>query len=241
MALVLSALAFDALAAGEAIRRDAGAVAREIFDDPEFWWKGIESIQGPDVPAPPIEYLARAVRWLARRVIDLLRILWPSGHPLGFMNLSRYVVWAVLILWLVSLVVRWRDLWVWIKPKLRSAGPVGPADRVSTALPDVARLLEQASMALDTGDGESVVRFGFLAVIAWLETHDLIPANRARTNREHLEALRESPAVPFREGFRRLARPYERVWYGQQTIAIGDARSFLSDCRTFMVDGAVAS
>jgi hypothetical protein len=216
-------------------------MAREVFRAPEFWWKKVERIHGPDVPAPLLDTLVRAGRWVLHAIGSLLQLLWPSGSPLALTNVLRYVALAVVIVWLVWLATRWREVWRWITPKVAAAPSVTSGGAVSTALPDVARLLDQAGTALEREQAESVVRFGFLAVIAWLTTHGLIPANRAHTNREHLDALHHPRAAPFREGFRRLALPYERVCYGQRAMTIDDARTFLADCRTLMADDAVPS
>lgn len=228
-------------APAEATRPDARAVAREVFRDPEFWWKHIATIHGPDEAAPRLGFLERAGRGLVRAVRGFLRLVWPRGSPFDVANVTRYLVWVVLIVGLAFLVLRWRALWLWIRPTGGRAEPPASGGGGSTGLSDTTRLLEDAALALERGRADAAVRLGFLAVIAWLETTGLVPANPARTNREHLHALRHARIAGVGERFRRLALPYERVCYGERAATLDEAHAFLSDCRTLMAVETVPS
>ena len=65
------------------------------------------------------------------------------------------------------------------------------------------------------------MRYLYLAALLRLDERGLLRYDRALTNREYLERVRENPAL--RERLRPIVDTFDRVWYGHAQL---DAEGF---------------
>jgi len=81
--------------------------------------------------------------------------------------------------------------------------------------------LDQAGGLARGGDYRTAVRYLYLSALLWLDERDLLRYDRALTNREYLERLRDNAAL--RERLRPVVETFDRVWYGHAAL---DAEGF---------------
>ncbi|MEN9937740.1 MAG: hypothetical protein RLZZ387_4319 [Chloroflexota bacterium] len=77
--------------------------------------------------------------------------------------------------------------------------------------------LDQAGETIRAGDSRSAVRYLYLAALLWLDERGQLRYDRALTNREYLEHVRDNPEL-----FGRLApivATFDRVWYGHAALS----------------------
>ena len=212
---------------------DPALAAREVFQDQDFWWKRVET---PTVSTSWITAILRAVgdflgrilseigQWLARLLRSLFRMLGGSAEA------GTLIVWVV-----VALLLAWA-LWKILPALIRWLG-AGPPDSQQgrtrwQALPEPVDLLEEAGHAFKWGKYAEAVRLALLALIARLEKEGLLRYDTSRTNREYQRELRDRAELAA--SFGRLARIYERVWYGGSPAGREEAEQALGLCRTMI-------
>ena len=81
--------------------------------------------------------------------------------------------------------------------------------------------LDQAGGLARGGDYRTAVRYLYISALLWLDERDILRYDRALTNREYLERVRDNPAL--RERMTPIVETFDRVWYGHLPI---DAESF---------------
>jgi hypothetical protein len=210
---------------------DPAAAARDVFQDPAFWWKRIEPRRTSN---SWLDSLLAALRDLVNRILDAVGELigWILGRLFGAFSgassAGRIVVWlaiAALLAWaiwkLYPVIVRW----------LRGGAPVPalPRQEVSwQTLAEASDLYTQAGQAFGAGQYAEAIRLALLALIARLEKQGLLRYDTTRTNREYQRELR--PQVELAACFGELARIYERVWYGRLPAGHADAELALGLC-----------
>ena len=65
------------------------------------------------------------------------------------------------------------------------------------------------------------MRYLYISALLWLDERDILRYDRALTNREYLERVRDNPALRARMA--PIVETFDRVWYGHLPI---DAESF---------------
>jgi hypothetical protein len=81
--------------------------------------------------------------------------------------------------------------------------------------------LEQAGGLARGGDYRTAVRYLYLSALLWLDERGALRYDRALTNREYLERVRENSALSAR--LAPVVETFDRVWYGHLPI---DAETF---------------
>ncbi len=81
--------------------------------------------------------------------------------------------------------------------------------------------LDQAGEIARGGDYRAAMRYLYLSALLWLDERDLLRYDRALTNREYLDRLRDNTAL--RERLRPVVETFDQVWYGHAPL---DAQSF---------------
>jgi hypothetical protein len=209
---------------------DPAAVARDVFQDPAFWWKRIEprpasSSWFESLLMAALRLVGRVVEWIADLIARMLRSLF--GIFSGASSGDATVVWliiAALLAWslwkLYPALVRW----------LRGSAPAPPGQEAVAwqSLAEAADLYEQAGEALRQGKYAEAIRLALLALIARLEKQGLLRYDTTRTNREYQSEL--CPLPDLAACFGQLARIYERVWYGRLSAGRADAELAISLC-----------
>ncbi len=76
--------------------------------------------------------------------------------------------------------------------------------------------LQQASTLAHGGDYRTAVRYLYLSSLLWLDEHRLLRYDRALTNREYLERLRDNAEV--RAALSPIIDTFDRVWYGHAPL-----------------------
>lgn len=76
--------------------------------------------------------------------------------------------------------------------------------------------LQQASTLAHGGDYRTAVRYLYLSSLLWLDEHQLLRYDRALTNREYLERLRDNTEV--RAALSPIIDTFDQVWYGHAPL-----------------------
>jgi Domain of unknown function (DUF4129) len=209
---------------------DPVLVARDVFQDSDFWWKRLEPGIAPGtswlqtVWNAILDVLGRIWEAIWRPIARILRLLF--GGFSGASSGGSWLVWIValaILVWaiwkLLPMIVQW----------LRADAPrVRPEAVASQSLPAAADLREQAQQALRDGRHAEAIRLALLALIAALEKQGLVRYDKTRTNREYRAELFRQPELATRFG--RLARIYEGVWYGPGTAGREQAEESILLC-----------
>ncbi len=80
---------------------------------------------------------------------------------------------------------------------------------------------DQAAELARSGDYRTAVRYMYLSALLWLDERELLRYDRALTNREYLEHLRDN--ADLRNRLLPIVETFDRVWYGYAQL---DAQSF---------------
>jgi hypothetical protein len=208
---------------------DPTAVARDVFQDQDFWWKRIET---KTVPTSWLESILTALRDLLLRILkaildaiaSILRNL--SGIFTGGASGAGTIIRLLIVLVLAWSI--WR-LYPVIRRWLTNRDPA-PIKEAATwqTLPESSDLYEQAGAALRDGRYAEAIRLALLALIARLERRGLLRYDTSRTNREYQAELRH--ATELAALFGRLARIYDRVWYGRASAGRAEAEQAIHLC-----------
>lgn len=212
---------------------DPVAVAREVFDDPVFWWKRIETAH---VSTSWLERIFLAIGEflgkIAKFVVDWLVSLFKSLRGVFTGDLSA---WKDVLLLLVLALIAWAvwRLYPWIVRLLGMASArrdeaSGPEEPELVELPEWSLLFEQAGAAFRDGRHAEAIRLALLATIARLEQQGRLRYDSTRTNREYQRELRPTPELAARFG--QLARIYDRAWYGRMPVGAVEAERALALC-----------
>ncbi len=241
-AIVLALLACAVLGTvAAAAPPDPTEAAREVFQDPEFWWKRTEKVE-VELPWYQkifqalwdlfVEILKRVWEWLVWLFSKLFSFAsgdWSAGTPLVWLAACVCIAWA---LWKLYPVLR-----QWLRGDGASAAAQQPLP--FHELPQAELLFAQASEACRAGRYAEAIRLTLLAFIARLQQDGLLRYDPTRTNREYQIDLRPRPDLAALFGD--IARPFERVWYGQQSATPGEAERVLEWCRPIVSGGGVSS
>lgn len=209
---------------------DPARAAREVFQDPDFWWKRIDS---RTISTSWLERLLAAIAEHVGRILaKIVEFLWNILRNLfrllgGASSAGSIAVWglvAALLVWsiwrIAPVVIRWLSGGAFT--------PRAPEGIVSQPLPEAADLYEQAGHALRKGAYAEAIRLALLALIAQLEKQGLLRYDTTRTNREYQIEL--GPSADLAACFGQLARIYERAWYGRIAPGPAEAERAISLC-----------
>jgi hypothetical protein len=81
--------------------------------------------------------------------------------------------------------------------------------------------LDQASGLARGGDYRTAVRYLYISALLWLDERNILRYDRALTNREYLDRVRDNPELRARMA--PIVETFDRVWYGHLPI---DAEAF---------------
>ena len=184
---------------------DARERLQRMLDQPPF--------KQPDAPETPT-WLGEFFDWLGRVLENAFR---PLGRisPTG----GRTVAWGIAIIGAALLV----GVLIYLLRGLRR-GVVARAqadDDDPAANLTAKAALDQAGGLARGGDYRTAVRYMYISALLWLDEHDILRYDRALTNREYLERVRDNPTL--RERMTPIVETFDRVWYGHLPI---DAESF---------------
>ncbi|MCU0492301.1 MAG: DUF4129 domain-containing protein [Chloroflexaceae bacterium] len=76
--------------------------------------------------------------------------------------------------------------------------------------------MQQAGSVAEGGDYRTAVRFLYLSALLWLDEKGLLRYDRALTNREYLERLRDNAGL--RAQLLPIVETFDQVWYGHVTL-----------------------
>jgi hypothetical protein len=234
----------DAKPAGGSADQPAD-VARQVFQGSQFWWKHRSAVEDPTIEIgflarlrEPIRAVMHFLGKLLGQVLEFLARLIP-GWSLGLGGVTGAtggLVWGLgaLALAVIS--------WIIYRSRARRLAADGsPAEPIqeSERLPDALVLMARAKAALEAGDTFEALRLGFQAILAGLEDRGIVRYDPARTNSEYLRDLRPQPALAA--GFRRVARPFERAFYGKIPPEPIDVERALEFCQSLMTTPMVST
>lgn len=87
-----------------------------------------------------------------------------------------------------------------------------------------AAAFQQASSLAHDGDYRTAMRYLYLSALLWLDERELLRYDRALTNREYLERLRDNPDL--RAHLTPIVDTFDRVWYGYDALNADDFASY---------------
>jgi hypothetical protein len=86
---------------------------------------------------------------------------------------------------------------------------------------------DQAGDTGRAGDSRGAVRLLYLAALLWLDERSLLRYDRSLTNREHLERVRDNPAL--RRRLAPIVATFDRVWYGHASLSAEELAQYTKD------------
>jgi hypothetical protein len=183
---------------------DARERLKQLLDKPPF--KRTEEDAQPS-------WLQAFLEWLGRVLEQILR---PIGRATT--GSGNIVAWAIGIIGLALLL----GVIAYLLRGLRR-GMVADAriEDDPEANLTAKSALDQASGLARGGDHRAAVRYLYLSALLWLDERNLLRYDRALTNREYLDRVRENPALRARMA--PIVDTFDRVWYGHMPI---DADTF---------------
>jgi len=152
--------------------------------------------------------------WLGRVLEMLLRPVGQAASAGG-----RPVAWAIGIVGLILLLGVLAYLARGLRRGLVAEASAASGDPAANLTARTA--LEQAGDLARGGDYRTAVRYLYLSALLWLDEREALRYDRALTNREYLERVRDNPAL--RERLAPVVETFDRVWYGHLPI---DAETF---------------
>jgi Domain of unknown function (DUF4129) len=162
----------------------------------------------PAAASPPPAWLLAFLEWLVRLIEAMLT---PFGGMAG--GTGTTVAWVIASVGIVALLI----VVVLIARGLRRARVVEDAPEGDPEANLTARAaIDQASSIARAGDYRTAVRFLYLAALLRLDERGLLRYDRALTNREHLDRLRDNP--PLQAALARVVDTFDNVWYGSRAI-----------------------
>jgi uncharacterized protein DUF4129 len=183
---------------------DARDRLREILSKPPFrqpdpaesnWWRDFW------------DWVGRMLEALLRPVGSVSR---PAGQALGWIILGLGALLLAAVIGYLLLGLR------------RTMAAEARAAEDDPAAGLTARTaLDQAGEIARGGDYRTAMRYLYISALLWLDERNLLRYDRALTNREYLERLRDNAAL--RERLRPVVETFDRVWYGHLPL---DADSF---------------
>jgi hypothetical protein len=184
---------------------DARERLRRMLDQPPF--------KQPDAPQTPA-WLRAFFDWLGRVLETLFR---PLGRvsPAG----GRTAAWVIAIVGAVLLAGVLIYLLRGLRRGVVASAQIDDDDPAANLTAKTA--LDQAGGLARGGDYRTAVRYLYISALLWLDERDILRYDRALTNREYLERVRDNPAL--RERMAPIVETFDRVWYGHLPI---DADSF---------------
>ncbi|HEU5101223.1 MAG TPA: DUF4129 domain-containing protein [Roseiflexaceae bacterium] len=184
---------------------DARERLRQMLDQPPF--------KRPDPPQAPA--------WLRDLTDWLVRILERLFEPLGRISPTggRTVAWAIASVGALLLIGVLVYLLRGLRRGLVSSARADEDDPEANLTAKTA--LDQAGGLARGGNYRTAVRYLYLSALLWLDERDILRYDRALTNHEYLERVRDNPAL--RERMAPIVETFDRVWYGHLPI---DAEAF---------------
>jgi Domain of unknown function (DUF4129) len=152
--------------------------------------------------------------WVGRVLEALLRPVGTATRPAG--QVFGWVILAIGGLLLAAVIG-----YLLLGLRRNMAAEARAADNDPEAGLTARTALDQAGEIARGGDYRAAMRYLYLSALLWLDERDLLRYDRALTNREHLDRLRDNAAL--RERLRPVVETFDQVWYGHTPL---DAESF---------------
>jgi hypothetical protein len=160
-------------------------------------------------PSPPPQWLIDLGNWLGRMIEALLRPLAPALP--GTVNSVAWIIAGIGIILLLGVIIY---LINGLRRGVVSEAPKANDDPEANLTAREA--IDQAGSLARDGDYRTAVRFLYLAALLRLDERGLLHYDRALTNREYIERVRDNPAL--RETLTGIVETFDRVWYGHMSI-----------------------
>jgi hypothetical protein len=198
-----------------------------ILRDPEF----NKRAQQGNALQRIIEQFVEAVRELFRRLFPHVAPLAPGTSP-RFSQMAQIIVLA-LCLAVVAYVARL----LWLRRK-REPGSLKLKRRPRVVLGEKleadqtsADLLADAEELARAGDLRGAIRKAYIALLCELGDRQVIRLSRHKTNRDYLNAVRNSAPPRLYTEMRPLTFDFELHWYGLKDATDSDWADFSARCR----------
>src|SRR5262245_32705301 len=185
---------------------DALERLKQILDNPPF----------KELPADPDagRWWSDFWDWVGRVLEALLRPVGTAARPA-----SETIGWVILVVGGLLLAGVMGYLLLGLRRNLAAEARAAEDDPEAGLTARTA--LDQASEIARSGDYRAAMRYLYLSALLWLDERDMLRYDRALTNREYLERLRDNAAL--RERLRPVVETFDQVWYGHAPL---DAQSF---------------
>jgi hypothetical protein len=152
--------------------------------------------------------------WVGRMLEALLRPVGTAARPA-----SQTIGWVILVVGGLLLAGVIGYLLLGLRRNL--AAEARAADDDPEAGLTARTALDQAGEIARGGDYRAAMRYLYLSALLWLDERDMLRYDRALTNREYLDRLRDNAML--HERLRPVVETFDQVWYGHMPL---DAQSF---------------
>lgn len=176
---------------------DARQRLEEILNRPPFAETGSSAENG---------LVARFFDWLGRVLVRLFNPISVGPTTGSAITWFFAVVGGVLVIGV--LVYLLRGMLFSLTPEAQDATAEEDPEANLTAN----TALHQASTLAQEGDYRTAVRYLYLSSLLWLDEHGMLRYDRALTNREYLERLRDN--AELRARLTPIIDTFDQVWYG---------------------------
>ncbi len=185
---------------------DARERLRQILDRPPF--------KQEEQQSEPPGWLTAFLNWLGRLLDSLI-------SPIGSVSpaTGQVIGWVVVVVGAILLIGVIAYLLLGLRRGMVAEARAGQDDPEAHLTAKTA--LDQAGDLARSGDHRTAVRYLYLSALLWLDERDILRYDRALTNREYLERVRDNPALRAR--LAPIVDTFDRVWYGHAQL---DAASF---------------
>lgn len=155
------------------------------------------------------------------------RILRAIFSKKGIAPILRYLVLAILLVFIVIKLSGGQFQWFWGSDGKRQQGKVLIPEQDIHELD----LLQLADESQQNGDLRSSVRYHYLHLLKVMDSLALIDWHKDKTNRDYLRELRSDE---LRNQFKRQTRVFDYVWYGQFDLTSEQFQAVQNEFRTML-------
>ena len=182
-------------------------------------YKGDTDYQYIEITAED-NWWTRFKRWVSRWWNQFLRWLF-GGEVSGFwavlVRALPYLIIAGIVIFVIWLFYKWNPGTKFFTPKEKPEVFFTEEEEIIRSK-DIKKLIAQA---LEQKDYRGAVRYYYLFILKELSERELIDYEFDKTNADYLQEL---IATQLKQGFQRVTKLYDYIWYGNFSVTESDYR-----------------